>query len=53
VTADDSPSTTLERSERAVDYAQRNGRNQVFSHDDLVRKGFFGDEIKVGAVDLF
>jgi len=53
VTADDSPSTTLERSERAVDYAQRNGRNQVFSHDDLVRKGFFGDAIKVGAVDLF
>ena len=53
VTAEDSPSTTLERSERAVDYAQRNGRNQVFSHDDLVRKGFFGDAIKVGAVDLF
>jgi diguanylate cyclase (GGDEF)-like protein len=53
VTADDSPSTTLERSERAVDYAQRNGRNQVYSHDDLVRKGYFGDEIKVGAIDLF
>jgi diguanylate cyclase (GGDEF)-like protein len=53
VTAADSPSTTLERAERAVDYAQRNGRNQVFSHDDLVRKGFFGDVIKVGAVDLF
>jgi diguanylate cyclase (GGDEF)-like protein len=53
VTADDSPSTTLERAERAVDYAQRNGRNQVYSHDDLVRKGFFGDAVKVGAVDLF
>jgi len=53
VTAEDSPSTTLERAERAVDYAQRNGRNQVHSHDDLVRKGFFGDVIKVGAVDLF
>jgi diguanylate cyclase (GGDEF)-like protein len=53
VTADDSPSTTLERSERAVDYAQRNGRNQVHSHDDLVRKGFFEDGIKVGAIDLF
>ena len=53
VTADDSPSTTLERAERAVDYAQRNGRNRVYSHDDLVRKGFFGDTIKVGAVDLF
>ena len=53
VTADDSPSTTLERAERAVDYAQRNGRNQVHSYDDLVRKGFFGDAVKVGAVDLF
>ena len=49
----DSPSTTLERAERAVDYAQRNGRNQVHSYDDLVRKGFFGDAVKVGAVDLF
>ena len=53
VTADDSPSNTLERAERAVDYAQRNGRNQVHSYDDLVRKGFFGDAAKVGAVDLF
>lgn len=53
VTADDSPSTTLERAERAVDYAQRNGRNQVHSYDDLVRKGLFGEAVKVGAVDLF
>jgi diguanylate cyclase (GGDEF)-like protein len=53
VTASDSPSTSLERAERAVDYAQRHGRNQVYSHDDLVRKGFFGDAVKVGAVDLF
>ena len=53
VSADDSPSTALERAERAVDYAQRNGRNQVFSHIDLVRKGIFGDVPKVGAVDLF
>ena len=54
VTADDSPSTTLERAERAVDYAQRRGGgNQVFSHDDLVRKGLFDDVPKIGAVDLF
>jgi diguanylate cyclase (GGDEF)-like protein len=53
VTAEDSPNTTLERAERAVDYAQRHGRNQVHSHDELVRKGLFGDAIKVGAVDLF
>jgi diguanylate cyclase (GGDEF)-like protein len=53
VTSDDSPDTTLERAERAVDYAQHNGRNKVFSHGDLVRKGFFGDAPKIGAVDLF
>jgi diguanylate cyclase (GGDEF)-like protein len=53
VTADDSPDTTLERAERAVDFAQRNGRNKVFSHGDLVRKGFFGDTPKIGAVDIF
>src|SRR5664279_1566611 len=53
VNAEDSPSTTLERAERAVDYAQRNGGNKVFSHDDLVRKGVFDDTVKIGAVDLF
>jgi len=53
VTADDSPSTALERAERAVDFAQNNGRNKVFSHAELVRKGFFGDAPKVGAVDIF
>jgi diguanylate cyclase (GGDEF)-like protein len=53
VSPDDSPSTALERAERAVDFAQRNGQNKVFSHSDLVRKGFFGDAPKIGAVDLF
>ncbi len=53
VSAEDSPSTALERAERAVDYAQQHGRNQVVSHPALVRKGFFGDVPKVGAVDLF
>lgn len=53
ITADDSPSTALERAERAVDYAQHNGFNKVFSHNELVRKGFFGDATKVGDVDLF
>ncbi len=53
VNAQDSPSTTLERAERAVGHAQRNGRNLVFSPDDLVRKGVFGDAMKVGAMDIF
>ncbi|APW43655.1 GGDEF domain-containing protein [Rhodoferax saidenbachensis] len=53
ITADDSPSTALERTERAVDYAQHNGYNKVFSHGDLVRKGLFGDAPKIGAVDIF
>jgi diguanylate cyclase (GGDEF)-like protein len=53
ITADDSPSTALERAERAVDYGQRNGGNQVFSFGDLVRKGLLGDLVNVGDVDLF
>jgi diguanylate cyclase (GGDEF)-like protein len=53
VTADDSPNTTLERAERVVDYVQNHGKNQVFSHADLVRRGFFGDVPKQGAVDVF
>jgi hypothetical protein len=51
--ADDSPSTTLEKTERAIDFAQRSGRNKVCSHLGLVRRGFFGEAPKVGAVDLF
>ena len=53
ITADDSPSTALERAERAVDYGQHNGGNQVFSYGDLVRKGLLGDLVNVGDVDLF
>jgi diguanylate cyclase (GGDEF)-like protein len=53
VTADDSPSTALERAERAVDYGQLQGGNRVFSYGDLVRKGLLGDQVNVGDVDLF
>ena len=53
VMADDSPSSALEKCERAVDFAQKQGRNQVLSHLDLVRRGFFGETAKVGGVDLF
>ncbi len=53
ITPDDSPSTALEHAERAVDYAQHNGNNQVFGHAELVRKGVFGDAVKIGAVDIF
>ncbi|MGI9134823.1 MAG: GGDEF domain-containing protein [Rhodoferax sp.] len=53
VSAEDSPDTSLERAERAVDHAQQHGHNQVFSHAELVRKGVFGEVHKVGAVDLF
>lgn len=53
VLADDSPSTALEKTERAVDFAQRSGCNRVCSHIGLVRRGFFGEVPKVGAVDIF
>jgi len=53
ITANDSPSTALERAERAVDYAIGQGRNKMVSHGELVRKGFYGEAAKIGAVDLF
>jgi len=53
ITADDSPSTALERAERGVDYGQHSGGNQVFSYGDLVRRGLLGDTVNVGAVDIF
>jgi diguanylate cyclase (GGDEF)-like protein len=53
VLADDSPSSALEKTERAVDFAQRSGHNRVSSHLGLVRRGFFGTATKVGAVDIF
>lgn len=53
VLADDSPSTSLERSEQAVDFVQKNGGDKVCSHLDLVRRGFFGDVPRTGGVDIF
>jgi diguanylate cyclase (GGDEF)-like protein len=53
VSAEDSPSTALERAERAVDYGQRNGGNQVFSYGGLVRKGLLDEAVNVGDVDVF
>ena len=53
VMADDSPSSALEKTERAVDFSQRSGHNMVCSHLGLVRRGFFGGRPKVGEVDLF
>lgn len=53
ITPDDSPSTSLERAERAVDYAQHHGKNQVLSHPDLVRRGLSIGASKVGGIDVF
>ena len=53
ITADDSPSTALERAERGVDYGQYSGGNRVFGYGDLVRRGLLGDTVNVGAVDIF
>lgn len=53
VLADDSPNSALEKTERAVDFAQRSGRNRSCSHLGLVRRGFFGEFPKVGGIELF
>ncbi len=52
VLADDSPGSALEKTERAVDFAQRSGRNRVCSHVGLLRRGFFGGGPRLGAVDI-
>jgi diguanylate cyclase (GGDEF)-like protein len=53
VMSDDSPSSALEKTERAVDFAKRSGGNKACSYLGLVRRGFFREPPKVGAVDLF
>jgi diguanylate cyclase (GGDEF)-like protein len=53
IAASDSPSTALERAERAVDYGQQQGGNQVASYAELVRRGLLGELSHVGDVDLF
>lgn len=42
VQADDSPSSALDATERAVGFARRGGGNKACSHLGLVRRGFFG-----------
>jgi diguanylate cyclase (GGDEF)-like protein len=53
ILADDSPNTALERAEQAIDFAQKNGRNKVCSHLDLVRRGLFAEVPRTGGVDIF
>lgn len=53
ILADDSPNTALERAEQAIDFAQKNGRNKVCSHPDLVRRGLFGEVPRIGGIDIF
>ncbi|MEY4884032.1 MAG: hypothetical protein RIS34_1886 [Pseudomonadota bacterium] len=53
VLADDTPGTALGKTDRAVEYAQKNGRNKVCSHLELVRAGFFTETPVSGAVQIF
>ena len=53
VAMDDSPSTALERAERAVDYGRQQGGNQVWSYGELRRQGLLDELVNVGGVDLF
>ena len=53
VLPDDSPSSALEKTERALDFSQRSGGNRSCSHLGLVRRGFFAESRKIGGVELF
>jgi diguanylate cyclase (GGDEF)-like protein len=42
VLEDDSPSSALEKTEKAIDFARRSGGNKACSYLGLARRGFFG-----------
>ena len=50
----DSPSSALERADKAVYYAKANGRNQVCDHEALVAQGKLAAvAVNVGDIELF
>jgi diguanylate cyclase (GGDEF)-like protein len=51
--AGDSPSSAIERADKAVYWAKTHGRNQVQSHAELVARGELDEIEKVGDVELF
>ena len=51
--AGDSPSSAFERADKAVYHAKQNGRNQVAHHGELLARGVFVDEARVGDMELF
>jgi diguanylate cyclase (GGDEF)-like protein len=52
VLADDSPASSLDKTEMAVDFAQRSGGNKACSYDGLAARGFFGKPSKPPEVSL-
>lgn len=51
--AGDTPSAAFERADRATYHAKNQGRNQVWSHEALVRAGRLQDNDKTGGVEIF
>ncbi|MCR5864178.1 MAG: GGDEF domain-containing protein [Aquincola tertiaricarbonis] len=49
----DTPSAAFERADRATYHAKNHGRDQVWSHEALVRDGNLQDDDKSGVVVLF
>jgi hypothetical protein len=43
--ADDSPTSALEKTRCAVEFARRGGGNKTSSHLGLVRRGFFAPSL--------
>ncbi|MBL8362172.1 MAG: GGDEF domain-containing protein [Rubrivivax sp.] len=51
--AGDSPAGAFERADKAVYHAKQTGRNRVESHQALVDRGVFADDLRESDVELF
>lgn len=53
ISKSDYPPTVLDNADKALYYAKENGRNRVYSYEELVESRVFVESDKSGSVDLF
>ena len=53
ITENDFPQTVLNRADKALYYAKEQGKNRIFSYQELLDSGIYKDETKTGSTELF